>query len=159
MEENEKLDKLNEAAAIIRENKLNDFQAIKVVDEKVGTPDFSKLMEDKMTCVCGKNIPVSVLPIVNSGVLNVTYNVCPSCKKDVDELAHLVCTTCKSTVGHIYPNREPTGFEFRKGKFYHIGTCPQCNPKEKGKADIVEKVLFFRMNNIPTKSDSSYEQS
>jgi hypothetical protein len=153
----EEYEKIAAAASIIKDQHLQGVEALRVVEDVAGTPDYAKLLEDKITCVCGRKLPLSLFPIKNTGVIDVVYNVCPECAKDANELAHLCCTRCRTTVGHIYPHKEPTGFEFKAGKFYHLNSCPQCSTKEKGKADIVEKVLFFKLNNIPSKSDPAYD--
>lgn len=155
--ERDKQEKLNKAAGIIKRGNLPPSEAMKVLDEVAGKPDYAKLLEDKITCVCGRNMSVAAYPIVNTGVVSVVYNVCPGCRREADSLAHLCCLKCRMTVGHLYPHKEPTGFEFVGGKFYHINSCPQCEPKEKGRADVVEKVLFFRMNNIPMKHDPEFD--
>lgn len=150
-------DNLEKAANIIRDQKLTGMQAMQVLDKVAGKPDFKKLIEDRMKCVCGKELPVSAFPIVDTGVTKAVYNVCPSCLKEASELAHLCCTSCKTIVGHVYPHKEPAGFEFKKNAYYHISCCPQCSDREKGRADVIEKVLFFRMNNIPMKHDPEFD--
>lgn len=152
-EDQNRAEKLSKASTIIKEHGLEGMEAMKVVDEVVGKPDFSQLMQQKCQCACGKTRPVSAFPVVNTGVIKSVYNVCNDCRKEIDETAHLVCITCKATVGHMIPHKVPsTGFEFTKGQFYHIQRCGGCSEKQ-GSAEVLEHAIYCKKNNIPTKSD------
>ncbi len=154
-EEKEKWDHITRK---VESENLPPGDTLALVDEIIGEPDFKDLVE-QMHCACGKQKPVSDFKVVSSGIAEVVYNVCASCEKDLGELAHLCCLGCKSTVGHMYPHKANTGFEFKKGRFYHIQECGFCtkNKNKKGKADVLEHVVFCKKNNIPTKSDPEFE--
>lgn len=153
----EKEEKIKHVINEVTGNNLTPGEAISLMDEVLGEPSFKKLTE-QMLCACGHSKPVSEFGIVNTGLTDAVYNVCKGCEKQVGELSHLCCLGCKSTVGHMYPHKAPTGFNFSKGKYYHIKECGFCaKDKKKGKADVLEHVVFCKKNNIPTKSDPDYD--
>ena len=84
-----------------------------------------------------KQIPVSEVRRINTGVLEAIDTTCKECLKEVHDLSIVVCCRCKRVVSRFTPFRDPTnGFQFQKGKAYHVESCPRCE------AGITESVII-----------------
>lgn len=91
----------------------------------------------------------SVFNFIKSPInINVLVPLCSTCAPDFRKLARIVCCTCKVVVGWLPPHKEKTGFIFEPDGIYHAKACPVCKPDLK-KADILEKIIYFKENNIP----------
>lgn len=128
---------------------------------KVTTSDFVKalaalppppkaMFKDEINytwCACNKRVPITMLGVLNSGVISYVNNVCPGCPsqkpKDIAKLATLVCVTCKRVVARMEPLVDKTGFAFKANSIYHIDGCPVCRPGLP-QSPIIEKLLHDR---------------
>lgn len=102
------------------------------------------------TCACGKQVSVTALEELDTGVFKTLNDVCKDCptgKKLDKEMARLVCAGCKRVITRIKPATDKTGFKFLPGKTYHLSNCAFCNPGL-GKYQIVEKVLWDMDNHV-----------
>ena len=92
--------------------------------------------------------------IPNTGVVrNVLDCVCKRCEATEVELAkvaRIVCAKCRETVMIMEPGKEPSGFEWKSGKCYHVANCPVC-AKDPGikSSTVAEKLVFYKENGIP----------
>ncbi len=104
------------------------------------------------TCCCGKEVDLTKLDALNTGVFVTLSDVCKGCKegKRFDQThARLVCVKCKKVLMHIPPGVDKTGFSFEANKSYHLEGCPQCNAASKRQNfTIIEKALWNRTHGI-----------
>lgn len=108
-------------------------------------------------CVsCKSSRPVTDMHfIANTGLIkNVQDCLCHLCSvqyaKEAEKIVRVVCAGCKEVVHVMEPEKEPSGFEWKAGRCYHVAVCPICakDPKLKS-STVVEMIAFFRVNNIP----------
>lgn len=80
-------------------------------------------------CACEKRVLLSEFQILNTGLVAVVDNVCPGCRSAVQEMAIIACPRCRAVVGRMPAHKDKTGFEFVKGRIYHVDCCPKCEPE------------------------------
>lgn len=103
------------------------------------------------TCCCGKDVDLSKLDTLNTGVFLTHSDVCKGCKegKRFDEThARLVCVKCKKVLMHIPPGVDKSGFRFEANKSYHLEGCPQCDESGRKNFTIIEKAMWNRAHGI-----------
>jgi hypothetical protein len=88
------------------------------------------LQSQKVECSClQKHIPVSDVRRIHTGALDAIDTTCKDCLKDVHDLSVVVCCRCRRVISRFTPFSDPTnGFQFEKGKAYHVESCPRCEP-------------------------------
>lgn len=113
-------------------------------------------------CLCGKLLPaVEHTKKWHSGRwdagkqltpgVNYTALLCSDCEKEFRTWPRIVCLTCRSLMGFYKPGRQSTGFEFEKGRHYHILDCPRCTPARVS-TPVLEHERFCAANKIPTQT-------
>lgn len=118
-------------------------------------PPAKKLVlpPETQTCVCGKQVSLTKLSSLNTGVFLTLNDVCKGCKEGArfDQThARLVCARCKRVIMRIPPSTDKTGFKFEANKSYHVDGCPQCDLlSKKANFTIIEKAMWNRMHQIP----------
>lgn len=127
-------------------------------------PAPGKVVDNPRTqCFCGTLIDVaSNSRKVFSGTpgsLNgygVEYieTLCPTCRTDamLNEQCRGVCVKCKAIKVLIRPGKMSTGFEFIRGRHYHLTECPHCTPDCKA-SEVLEHAVFCKENKVVTKKD------
>lgn len=110
----------------------------------------------KQQCLCGKEVDITVLEQLNTGVFITCNNVCKGCKEghDADKrFARFVCAKCKRVLMRARPGTDKTGFRLEAGKTYHLAKCPGCTPllekTDKG-FPLIEKVVWNRSHGVST---------
>ena len=98
--------------------------------------------------MCKKFLPLKDMPVVNTGIVLAQEPLCVECQQTLKDQARIACTSCRLVVLWVDPHKEPSGFEFQRRKIYHIKHCPFCT-KGLQKAQVLEKIVFYRENNIP----------
>jgi hypothetical protein len=92
---------------------------------------------------------MSDMPVINTGIVMAHEPLCFECRNTLKDQARIVCVKCRVVVLWVDPNREATsGFEFKRRKSYHIQRCPVC-AEGLEQAPVLEKVIYYRENNIP----------
>lgn len=100
---------------------------------------------------CQKQTYIGDFKIFDSGVVkNAISPLCSGCQSTFGDYGKLVCCGCNTVIGWMEPQKDVDGFEFKKFKSYHIRSCPKCSPGL-DKAEIIEKILYLRQLNKPTK--------
>lgn len=92
---------------------------------------------------CKKDFPPESFAIVNTGYIKAYDQACTECRKTAAGTVPIVCVRCKSVMMRIEPFKDADGFEFEKGKAYHVDACPDCS-KELNSAMVVEKKIFIK---------------
>lgn len=115
--------------------------------EPVYNPEFD---DNKVRCAgCSVWKDVQDFKITDTPVVKgITIPLCESCAPEYKGLSNIVCCTCKVVVGWMKPHKEKLGFVFAPDAYYHIKECPVCK-EDLQKADILEKLIYFKDNNIP----------
>ena len=119
------------------------------------TEEFSNqddvLSSEWVTCGhCSKRISVKEeCRWIDSGYVsfldNVRYSKC--CGSQIeDKLCAMVCVCCQRPAAYITPHSNPTGFEFKAGRPYHIDSCSECCGKEGLESIIIEQVVHNNLN-------------
>lgn len=111
---------------------------------------------------CGKLTPAADMPTRHSGLLPFKDNICFGCQKEASKakLAVVVCARCskagKRNVvrSRTYPSKDVDGFEFKPNGCYHLTRCPVCCEGIE-KAEIAERLLWLRKNQLPLPETSS----
>lgn len=111
-------------------------------------------------CLCGKLLDVAQWErkwhsgrfhksqMIERGI-NYTDLVCEDCRKEWHNWPRIVCLGCRSLMGFYKPGKQATGFEFEKGRHYHILDCPRCNPTRRS-TPVLEHEQFCRAHGIKT---------
>jgi len=97
---------------------------------------------------CKKFVPLVTMPVSNTGIVQAQEPLCKECAPTFKDQARIVCVPCKQVVLWVDPHVEKTGFEFKKGAFYHVDSCPTCKPGIT-QTKVLEKVVYFKERNIP----------
>lgn len=105
-------------------------------------------------CVCGKVMPRDQLRMQHSGGGGVAYTsmLCPSCLDTYKDAARIVCRACLRLQGFMEPMKCKDGFEYERGKHYHINGCPQC-VSGLFKTPILEHEAWLKARRIAVKPD------
>lgn len=110
----------------------------------------------KQQCLCGKQVDITVLEQLNTGVFITCNDVCKGCKEghEADKrFARFVCAKCRRVLMRVRPGTDKTGFKLEAGKSYHLAKCPACaglqDKTDKG-FPLIEKVVWNRSHNINT---------
>ncbi len=106
-----------------------------------------KVALENVKCACDKVKHISAFKLYNTGYIQAVDNVCMECRGQYAQYARIVCKNCKVPVLWVEPHKDTNGFEFIRGKTYHVTTCPNCSAtpitREKpGVAIPVEKISF-----------------
>jgi hypothetical protein len=99
--------------------------------------------DDRVGCMCGRQVPPHTLEVADSGVVKYLTNVCKGCeagRKEAAQTASIVCCKCKAVVARMTPHKDKAGFAFRAGRAYHVAECGGCTPGLEQSA-IIEKKL------------------
>lgn len=105
-------------------------------------------------CLCGTIIPRDELQMRHSGENGVTYTstLCKSCLDSYKEAARVVCKACLRLQGFLEPTKCRDGFEYERGKHYHINGCPQCKPGV-FRTPVIEHESWLRVRRMAVKHD------
>ena len=103
---------------------------------------------EKAKCLCGHYRLVDSFPLEKTRAVAYPSRVCAPCVRDWAPFARIVCLNCRDLVGVMSPGKERTGFVWERGKHYHVERCAVCTPGLQA-APVLEKILFYRVNNIP----------
>lgn len=122
-------------------------------------PPERKVIKDipTYTCICGKQVPVTQLETMNTGVFITYGDACKDCKDGKEfarRTATLVCAKCRRVIMHVRPYEDKTGFRFEAGKVYHMEGCAICDLTGRERFPIIEKALWNRTHGIAPKPTS-----
>jgi|SaaInlV_100m_DNA_2_1039680.scaffolds.fasta_scaffold15804_2 hypothetical protein len=96
----------------------------------------------QVKCACGqKTLSMDECRIVKTGYISALDTVCSECFKDVKDTCPIVCIPCKKVTARLEPNKDKDGFEYERGKAYHIDACPTCDPNINSSM-VVEKIIY-----------------
>ena len=94
-----------------------------------------------MACACKKFKPAVDFPLYDTGQMQAFNTVCRGCEKQWAPFARIICKNCRIPAMFVLPHKDDKGFEFVKGRSYHVTVCPNCDPTAKA-AIPVEKIWF-----------------
>lgn len=134
---------------------MNDAQLREL--EVVMSAPTGKVIERRISCLCGGNVTAAAIVKRHSGVVNFVEALCPSCKKEFTNFARVVCLGCRKLQLLVAPQKMKTGFEFKPNTAVHIARCHSCNPHATH-APVMEHAAYCRNNYIPTNADEDIAQ-
>ena len=131
--------------------------------------DHSKIaLSAESPCICG-----NLLKIVDyerkwhsgrfyegkqiSPGINYTDLLCEDCRTEFKDMPRIVCLGCRRLMGFIKPGKQATGFEFVRGRHYHIISCPRCDPKNPC-TPVIEHEKFCKEHGIKTSTNQDLLQ-
>lgn len=137
----------------------NLFDTVKAL-ESLGQPSNAGSLvgaSQRFHCVaCQKVKPLQEMKRIRSTgvVANVVDSICNSCwalnSEYIGSLARVVCATCRHTVSLLEPQKEKSGYEWKRGSYAHVAVCPVCATDKQLKfSPIAEKIAFYKAHGIP----------
>jgi hypothetical protein len=106
--------------------------------------------DETVQCLCGRDVPLSVLTMLDTGVVQARNNVCADCKEGRREdrkLSRIVCVGCRAVVARMVPHKDVDGFVFEADRNYHIERCSVCS-EGLTESLLLEKKIWQRRRGI-----------
>jgi hypothetical protein len=136
-----------------REFDANAFGVIRELQRKFGTV----AIPDRTVCQACRNKKQAqeMARIATTGaVTNVQDCICLACAKEnlkeFSRIARIICAGCREVVAMVEPFKEPNGFIWRPGAYYHAAECPVCTKRfSLTKSYIAEQIWFYKKYGIP----------
>lgn len=99
----------------------------------------TKPSTNDIKCLCSKkNInPGEIRVATHIDGVRLLDRTCDECRGLVTDFARIYCLGCKELLLHRKPAKLSNGFEYIRGRRYHVKDCPKCNSAH---FDLVEEV-------------------
>jgi len=105
-----------------------------------------------ITCMnCDKPVSMKDTEIKNTGFVKYldTVTKTPCCSRLVDkDLCPIVCVGCRRLACFFTPHKNDKGFEYYKGRPYHIDRCNNCDGRMNMSSSILEQVVYNKLTGI-----------